>query len=172
MTEWSLLKNEAGRTPWERKGFRHKLSDRCGKEQAQGSWCVCLSEAAVIGRYTCLLGKWGHYREVTHGAAITSLLDQLLVTRRAQEAGQRVLLHQGVDSLLRHFESAQGRFLQVPHCDLLCEVIDIHLWVRKQGHESTAGWREVDKTMRGRVIKGENDHFYLIGHRVRLLMVH
>lgn len=66
-------------------------------------------------------------RRVTHGKALR-LLHELLVELGAHVAGQRIFLHQGVDSFLGHVKAAQRGLHQVLHGDVLREVVDVHLW--------------------------------------------
>lgn len=108
-----------------------------GRLSKRGVPCVGIGAKPQQRDNTCLLGTRGHC-QVTHMHAQWSQLlqDQLLVAGGAQEAGQTVLLHQSVDSLLRQIEAALGGFHQVPHRDVLGDVIDIHLWAQKQGRES------------------------------------
>lgn len=83
-----------------------------------------------------------------------------------------------MDSFLSHIKAARGRFHQVLHCDVLREVINIHLWARKQGHESAqvAGFDESwegkwnfssQNTLGEESHKSEKYHFYFIGNEVR-----
>lgn len=93
---------------------------------------------AAIGKYA---GCWkvqgycgGNNCQDDSHRPTTLLLDELLIKPREHKARQWILFHQGMDSFLGHIKAAWGRFLQVLHCDVLREMINIHLWDRKQGH--------------------------------------